>query len=192
VVTIPFRNPQAQGASQYVFYPTCIEICRTIKAVGGSLTMEYAAEGAQIAQRTGSYAAQQGMGARPTRGRLEITDQYRDLYFGAPGLGPEWADKGGWFDFCWEKEAAGLGVVLARQWRTRASKAGYDVTRYYDAHDWIEVVQIWQHPTAIQQETSRIFLIPHGPAELLNPNAWSPAQALWERIRHPARLLRPA
>ncbi len=188
-VRIPVNNEKIRGETRYLFCPGCIEIQRWFTA-SKPVTVTYAAEGAEFAQHPGAYAAQFGVGAEPGHGRLAVSRKYRDIYFGSPDLTPESAQKGGWFDFAWNPPyAAGLGVVIARQWRRRASKVGYDVTRWYDASDWLEIIQVWNRPISTRGETSRIFLLPHGYADFTNPKTVSAAAALWQRLHAPARIL---
>lgn len=191
-VTVPVDNDQITGWTCYLFYPDALEVRRSFKSKGEEVLVTAAGEHARVEQREGTYAAQHGVGARPSRGRLQVTTEYRDLYFGSPGLGPEAAKRGGWFDFSWTAATpAGLGVVVAEQWETRASTAGYDVTRYYDAADWIEVAQVWGgKQTPLRQGKSRIFLVPHGYLDLSNDTTTPPAQALWERLHAPVRCLK--
>lgn len=188
-VSIPVRGENLSGWTCYIFHPSCVEIRRKFTARNGPVGVEYAAEGAGIVQRAGTYALQFGAGARISRGRLRVSGEYRDLYFGAVGLSPEEAGNGGWFDFSWADDSPGLGVALAAVWQTRASKAGYDVTRYYDASDWFEVAYVWHKKISVASAYSRLYLIPHAHADLSDPQAIAPAQAVWERLRHPPRLL---
>ncbi len=190
-VRVPVRNAELSGASRYVFHPSCIEIERQFSS-RKPLTVRYAAEGADLPQHEGAYVLQFGVGARPRRGRLEVRTTYRDLYFGAPGLDPEDAENGGWFDFSWDAPPhAGLGVVVARQWKQRDSRVHYDVTRWYDAADRIEIIQVWNTDVTVSGGRSRVFLLPHAGLDMGDPGTVSPARALWERLRRPARWLEP-
>ncbi|MCD6350657.1 MAG: hypothetical protein J7M26_00950, partial [Armatimonadetes bacterium] len=190
-VTVPVEGKQLSGWSSYVFYPQMVEIRRRFRVREGALVVASASEGARIEQREGTFALQFGVGARPSRGRLQVASKYRDLYFGSRSLGPEAAKQPGWFDFSWLGEkAAGLGVAIGETWRTRGSRAGYDVTRYYDGSDWIEVAYVWGgKETKVTEGASRLFLVPHGPLDLEDEEVVPPAQALWLRLHAPARRL---
>ncbi len=188
-VLVPVRNERLGGWSQYVFYPAAIEIERSFSAPR-PLTVEHVAEGARIKQRAGRFARQwAGVGTRVSSGCLQVSSRYRDIYFGATCLSGKWASRGGWFDFCWDKPRAGLGVAIARMWQDRASRVNYDVTRYYDGGDFFEIAQIWHQRTEVTSGHWRIFLVPHGPVDSSSSQGW-PARALWERLQRPARLLR--
>ncbi|NOY79611.1 MAG: hypothetical protein GXP31_01270 [Kiritimatiellaeota bacterium] len=188
-VRVPVRNATLSGTSRYVFHPSCIEIERAFSS-RKPLTVRYAAEGAELPQHEGAFRLQFGVGARPRRGRLEIRSTYQDLYFGSPGLDPEDAETGGWFDFSWDAAPrAGLGVAVARQWERRDSRVHYDVTRWYDAADRIEIIQVWNTDVTVGKGRSRVFLLPHAGLDMGDAKTVSPARALWERLRRPARLL---
>jgi len=191
VVETPVKNDGLNGRSRYVFFPACISIERAFQT-DDTVQVEYAAEGCRIAQHPGSFALRFGVGARVRRGRLAVDTTYRDLYFGSPSLDPDYAEAGGWFDFAWDQVPhAGLGVALVRQWTRRASKVQYDVTRYYDAADRFEIVQVWHAPVQVQSEASRILLVPHAGIGL-DGHTLPPAAVLWERIRAPSRTMSTA
>ena len=71
----------------------------------------------------------------------------------------------------------------ARRWRDAAT-ASYDVTRYYDAADWLQVNYVWGTETTIERpQESVVCILPHGYVDLTDENVVSPAQALWEALQ---------
>ena len=184
-VKVPFDNPQASGETTYVFsgVSAAIEIARTFKPKA-PLELAYAADRCDLEQRGGTYALQAGVGGPVQRGKLIDGTEYRDLLFGYLGEAPspDTARKCGWLDMSFAKErGAGLGVVILERWADAASKAGYDVTRLYDAADWLEVPYLWNIPTKIvAEQRSRIVLLPHGYLDLARPETASPAEGFWD------------
>ena len=188
-ITIPFRSDLAQGESIYRFprMGAAVEITRRFNPLE-PVEMDRVREGAGFEQRGGSYALQAGVGALVQRGELLDTQDYRDLLFGYLGGGPAEGNSRlcGWFDFSPpEGVGGGLGVAVRERWRDSASRT-YDVTRYYDAGDWIDLFYVFDCPTLIEREqTSTIYLVPHGPRDLLDESVTPPAQAVWEAFRTP-------
>lgn len=186
-VVIPFESPEAAGVSRYTFYKDCpvIEIAR-VYTPRTPLSISGASEGASFTQRGGVFALQAGVGGVVRRGGLHDSSAYRDLLFGYLGEPPrpDNATKVGWFDFSWPAEfQAGLGVTLARRWRDAATKS-YDVTRYYDAADWIQVNYVWGVNTMIdRRQESLVYLVPHGFVDCSRPRVVPPAQALWKSLQ---------
>ena len=184
-VKVPFDNPKASGETTYLFSAASggIEIARSFRPKA-PLDLAYAADRCDLEQRGGTYALQAGVGGPVQRGKLVDGTEYRDLLFGYLGEAPspDNARKCGWLDMSFaQKWGAGLGVVVLERWRDAGSKAGYDVTRLYDAADWIEVPYLWNSPTKIAAEQrSRIVVLPHGYADLSKDDTTSPAQALWD------------
>ena len=190
IVTVPVRNELIEGYSRYGFVGGFVEITRWFRALAGEVEVQGAGEGAQLEQRPGSYASMFGLGSPVGRGRLQVGNEYRDLYFGQISLSPEHCERAGWLDFCWdEPHGVGMGVVIGRKWARQASRVDYDVTRLYDAADWIEIAYVWGKPIAVTEEWSRVYLVPHGPVAL-DEGQPPPAQALYERVHTPARLVR--
>jgi hypothetical protein len=190
VITVPVRNELIEGYSRYAFIGGFVEITRWFRALAGEVEVQGAGEGAQLEQRPGSYASMFGLGSPVGSGRLQVGNEYRDLYFGQISLAPEHCERAGWLDFCWdEPHAVGMGVAIGRKWARQASRVDYDVTRLYDAADWIEIAYVWGKPIAVAEEWSRVYVVPHGPVAL-DEGQPSPAQALYERVHTPARLVR--
>ena len=185
-VVIPFESPTAKGLTRYTFYADspAIEIARRLQPLE-PLEVDGAGEGAGFAQKGGVFACQPGVGGPVNRGQLNNSDKYRDLLFGYLGEAPrpDNADKAGWLDFSWAADLdAGLGVVIAQRWRDAAT-ASYDVTRYYDAADWIQLNHVWGTKTVIERDQeSLVYLLPHGYIDVSSPDLVPPAQALWESI----------
>ena len=143
-----------------------------------------------LKQLGGCYALQRGVGGQVQRGTLRDGKKYRDLLFGYGGgrPNPDNADKAGWFDFSFAPEhAAGMGVAISRRWRGSKSDI-YDLTRFYDASDWIEVMYVWgtEH-TITRPQRSRVFLSPHPFLKTDDPGVTPPAQQMWETIHRPLR-----
>lgn len=168
-VTIPFKGEGYQGISHYIFYykSPIVEIRRQINP-DISLELDSAREGAGFPQREGFYRAFSGEGAlRLSQGKLENTDRYKDIYFGYLGNSPEPenSEKAGWFDFCWDKPAIGLGIGIVKRWIDSKSRT-YDVTRFYDAGDWVDVFYVFQTKTKINRpQLSFLLLLPHKSAD---------------------------
>lgn len=190
-VTIPFDSEQVSGVSRYVFYRDSpfIEVSRSV-APKGEWTMKHAADRCGLSQWGGCFALQRGVGALVQRGQLQDGKKYRDLLFGYLGgrPAPENAKKAGWIDFSFApKHNAGMGIAIAERWRDAKSKV-YDVTRLYDANDWIEVMYVWgtEH-TITRPQRSRFFLAPHPLVQADGPKVTPPAQQMWETIHNPLR-----
>jgi len=185
-VFIPFNTPELTGGTRYTFYRNTplIEIARRL-VPRQALQVKGASEGCAIEQRGGTFALQAGVGALVNRGQLQDSDKYRDLLFGYLGEPPrpDNADCCGWFDFSWQRdEDAGLGVVLARRWKDAATES-YDVTRYYDGSDWLQINYVWGVETTIERpQESVVYLLPHGFVDFALREALSPAQELWETL----------
>lgn len=189
-VRIPFSSELATGYSRYVFsaFTPAIEIFRSV-VPRAPITLDGAGEGCHLEQRGGSYALQPGVGGVISRGLLIDTTEYRDLYFGYLGDAPgeRNAKLAGWIDFSWAPSwHAGLGVVIAERWKAAASRS-YDVTRLYDASDWLEVCYVWNTQTTVdQQQSSRLFLVPHTYVDMQDTTV-PPARAVWETVHKPVR-----
>jgi len=186
-VVVPFASEQATGESRYTFfarYPA-LKIARCYQP-RRPLTVHSAQEGCSLPQRGGTYALQGGTGALVERGLLHNSTKYRDLLFGysAAHPGPENAKRVGWFDFSWPEEyGAGLGVVLEERWRTAKSRV-YDVTRYYDGADWINVFYVFDTETTVAgEQRSVLYLVPHGYLNFVGPEVVPPAAVLWREVR---------
>ena len=90
-------------------------------------------------------------------------------------------------DFSYGDGSGGLGVAIDYRWQDAAMKS-YDVTRLYDAADTLEVLYVWGTEAVFERpQTSCIWLLPHGPLELLDTDAISPTQSLWRHL-HEAQL----
>jgi len=190
VITVPVGNERIEGYSRYAFVGGLVEITRWFRALAGAVQVQSAGEGAPLEQRPGAYASMFGLGSPIGSGRLQVGNEYRDLYFGQISLAPEHCERAGWLDFCWDEPyPAGMGVAIGRKWAKQASRVDYDVTRLYDAADWIEIAYVWGQPIAVQEDWSRVYLVPHGPGAL-DKGQPSPAQGLYERVHSPARLVR--
>lgn len=191
-VRVPLSSDLVDGETRYVFSPLtpAIEISRRFSPKS-PLKITAAGERCGLEQRGGTFALQPGVGGAVSRGVLRDSSDYRDLYFGYLGDAPSErnADKAGWLDSSWDEPwNAGLGVAIAERWRDARSKE-YDVTRLYDASDWIEVLHVWGVETTIDREqTSRVFLLPHGFIDMTKTPT-PPAEGVWETAHQP---LRPA
>ncbi len=194
LVTIPFANAEAEGFSRYFFYAEApvIRIERWL-APRKELVITNSVEGCQMPQRGGLYALQAGAGGPVGRGQLQDSSAYRDLLFGYLGAAPspENARKAGWLETSFMSDGGGgLGVVIERRWEAAYSSVGYDVTRYYDGADRIEVRNLWGEKLIITKPQGQIvYLVPHGPVPLEDPHIVPPAQWLWHCTRHYARKL---
>ncbi len=193
VVTVPYDSATASGASQYVFfsYSPAIRIARDWRPRGEAV-VGYAGERCNLLQRGGGYALQPGVGGPVRRGELRDSSDYRDLLFGYLGEapGPYTADRAGWLDMSYGAEDCdgGLGVAIEYRWDDGHSRE-YDVTRLYDAADWLEVLHVWGEETTISRpQKSCIYLIPHRALPLAAEGTVAPAQALWSRL-HRGQLL---
>jgi len=190
VVRLSVDCDAADGETRYVFsgLTPAVEISRRFRPKS-PLKITGAAERCGLEQRGGTFALQPGVGGVASRGALHDSADYRDLYFGYLGDAPSEgnAAKAGWLDFSWDQRwDAGLGVAIAERWRDARSKE-YDVTRFYDASDWIEVLHVWGVETTIDREqTSRVFLIPHGFIDMSKVPV-PPAEAVWEAVHQPPR-----
>lgn len=187
VVTIPYASEKASGSSQYVFlsYSPSIRIARDWRPKG-EVALQYSGERCGLYQKGGSYALQGGVGAVVNRGELHDSKDYRDLLFGYLGEapGPYSADRAGWIDFSYGAPDAdgGLGVAIEYRWEDAASKE-YDVTRLYDAADWLEVLHVWgAERTLSRPQRSCIYLVPHRSMPLSGADTVAPAQTLWNRL----------
>lgn len=188
VVTIPHDSAQAFGESQYVFlaYSPAIRVARSWNPKG-EVTLSGAGDRCGLLQRGGSFASQRGVGALVSRGRLHDGDRYRDLLFGYGGERPrpDNADKAGWIDFSYGREDSdgGMGVVIDYRWVDSDTKS-YDVTRLYDASDWLEVLYLWGvEKTFDRPQRSCVHLIPHRRMDFTDEAVVPPAQALWEMLK---------
>jgi hypothetical protein len=164
-LTIPFESEELEGYSRYILYrkSPIIEIRRRI-VPKREIEIEGAREGASLSQREGCFQSFAGEGAlRISKGKLEVSDKYRDLYFGYLGSSPspDNCGKVGWFDFSWGNPPIGLGIAIIERWIDSKSRT-YDVTRYYDGGDWVDIFYIFQTKALInRQQESKIFLFPH-------------------------------
>ncbi|MBC7327330.1 hypothetical protein H5T87_04350 [bacterium] len=171
-VKIPFEGEGLSGYSDYIFYhqSPIIEIRRIIKPIR-ELEIQNAREGARFPQRGGKYQAYPGEDAlRVDRGNLIDSNEYRDIYFGYLGASPspENCLKAGWFDFSWNEPPLGLGVGIIERWKNSKSRT-YDVTRYYDGGDWIDIFYIFQTNAKISSpQRSFVLLLPHRDCDLVN------------------------
>lgn len=184
-ITIPFDSAEAKGESQYVFLTACplIRIARTW-VPQQPLTIKSAGDRCGLFQKGGTFALQPGVGGPVRRGRLNDGDAYRDLLFGYLGSRPaqENADRAGWIDMSYADADGGLGVVIGTRWRDADTKS-YDVTRLYDASDWLEVLYLWgKEKTFDRPQSSCIYLIPHRRMDFSDSAVRPPAQDLWRQI----------
>ena len=59
----------------------------------------------------------------------------------------------------------------------------YDVTRLYDASDWLEVLYLWgKEKTFVRPQISCVYLIPHRRLDFTDPAVIPPAQTVWQQI----------
>lgn len=190
-VTVPFESDAAEGDSRYLFAAgsPAIEVSRCLRPKS-PLSTEGVSDRCGLEQRGGSYACQPGVGGPVRRGVLEDRKEYRDILFGYLGGRPteDNARKAGWIDFSWgERWNAGLGVAIAERWRDARFRS-YDVTRLYDASDWLEITYVWGTDTVIEREQRcRHFLLPHLGADMTDDSTVPPAQGVWETVQQPAR-----
>lgn len=187
VVTIPFSSEHASGESQYLFLTNspAIRVARSW-VPKGEVTLKGAGERCGLFQRGGTFVLQPGVGGAVRRGRLQDSSAYRDLLFGYLGEAPrpENADRAGWIDFSYGAEGAdgGLGVAIEYRWQDSDTKS-YDVTRLYDASDWLEVLFLWGKEKLLDRpQKACVYLVPHRGMDFTDPSVASPAQALWERL----------
>ncbi|MBM3474798.1 MAG: hypothetical protein FJX75_16155 [Armatimonadetes bacterium] len=191
-VTVPFTSDLATGRSRYVFsvLAPAIEVSHVVTPKG-PLAVKGAGDGCTLEQRGGTYAQQPGVGGVVARGALQDTADYRDLYFGYLGGAPNErnARLAGWLDFSWDAQwKAGLGVAIVERWRD-ATFSSYDVTRLYDASDWVEVSYVWGTEAKIEREQrSRVFLVPHPCIDMLQ-TAVPPTRSVWETAHNPLKVL---
>ncbi len=191
-ITVPFANEQAEGLSRYFVYRDApvVRIERVLRPKG-DLTVTVSIEGAAMPQRGGVYALQGGVGAVVSRGQLNDSADYSDLLFGYLGETPNayGADKAGWFDFAFTRDGGGgLGVAIERRWEAAKSEVGYDVTRYYDGADSLEVRNLWGSELNVATpQTQVIYLVVHEPVALDQPGVVAPAQRLWDNLHQRAQ-----
>jgi hypothetical protein len=184
-VTIPWESEVSSGESQYVFFreSPVIRIARVWRPKG-EVMVGGASDRCNLFQRGGTFALQRGVGGPVQRGSLQDGSDYRDILFGYLGgsPGPENHDRAGWIDFSYGDESGGMGVAIEDRWRDAKSKS-YDVTRLYDASDWLEVLYVWGTEAAIDRaQTSSVWLVPHGPEDLLHASGPSATEALWRHL----------
>ena len=187
VVSVPFESEDASGASQYVFldYSPVIRIARSWQP-RHDVTLGNASDRCELFQKGGTFALQRGIGGVVQRGRLRDGSDYRDLLFGYLGSRPsaENADKAGWLDMSYGAPDAdgGLGVAIGYRWPDSDMRS-YDVTRLYDASDWLEVLYLWgKEKTFSRPQASCVYLIPHRRLDFTDPAVIPPAQTLWKQI----------
>ncbi len=187
VVTVPFESDDASGASQYVFldYSPVIRVARSWQPKR-EVTLRGASDRCELFQKGGAFALQRGIGGVVQRGRLRDTSKYHDLYFGYLGgpPSPQNADKAGWFDMSYGAPDAdgGLGVAIGYRWQDSDTKS-YDVTRLYDADDWLEVLYLWgKEKTFTRPQASCVYLIPHRRLDLSDPAILAPAETVWRQV----------
>ncbi len=59
----------------------------------------------------------------------------------------------------------------------------YDVTRLYDARDWLEVLYLWgKEKTFTRPQRSCLYLIPHRRLDFTDESITPPAKALWDQL----------
>ena len=138
-------------------------------------------------QQGGSFALQRGVGALVQRGELNDGKDYRDLLFGYLGGGPSPhnADKCGWIDFSFREDLrAGMGVAIERRWEAAKSKS-YDVTRLYDASDYIQILNLWKSEITITEpQTQIVYLLPHTYVDMTDEAVNPPAKTLWDNVHN--------
>lgn len=192
LVTVPLANDRATGFSRYFLYRDApvIRVERYFQP-RGELQVASSTEGGGFPQRCGTFACQAGAGSPVNRGELHDSKEYRDLLFGylGDGPGPTNADRAGWFDMAFDRDGGGgLGVAIARRWTMARSDVGYDVTRYYDAGDYLQVMNLWGKPFALAvPQTQVLYLVVHGPLDLKSATAIAPAEQLWRSLHAPAQ-----
>ena len=121
-------------------------------------------------------------GGRP--GRAAVRRGAQGGYGGeSPGRGN--ATLAGWLDFAFDQDGGGgLGVAIERRWTAAHSDVGYDVTRYYDAGDWLQVLNLWGKTVTVNEpQTLVVYLIVHAPLDLRPPTVIAPAEKLWNNLR---------
>ncbi|MBC7329787.1 hypothetical protein H5T88_05435 [bacterium] len=194
-LVIPFESEELKGYSRYTLFrkSPLIEIRRSITPKG-EIETEGAREGASLTQREGVFQAYAGEGAlRISKGRLEVSDKYRDLYFGYLGSSPSPDNrrKAGWFDFSWIDPPIGLGIAIIERWIDSKSKT-YDVTRFYDGGDWIDIFYVFQTKSTLnRQQESKVYLLPHRFSDLekdkspIQPFYWTAKKGLREAFLLP-------
>jgi hypothetical protein len=194
-LTIPFESEELEGYSRYTLFrkSPLIEIKRRITPKR-EFEVEGAREGASLSQREGFFQAFPGEGAlRISKGKLEVSDKYRDLYFGYLGGSPSPDNRGkaGWFDFSWVDPPIGLGIAIIERWIDSKSRT-YDVTRYYDGGDWIDIFYVFQTKSTInRQQESKLYLLPHRFSDLekdnspIEPFYWTDKRGLREALIAP-------
>lgn len=191
-VIVPFDNDQAEGMSKYFVYRNApvVRIERIFRPKGEA-KVTVSIEGAAMPQRGGVYALQGGVGAVVSRGQLRDSTDYSDLLFGYLGESPSayGADKAGWFDFSFTSDGGGgLGVAIERRWEAAKSEVGYDVTRYYDGGDSLEVRNLWGSELSVgTPQTQVIYLVVHEPLALDQAGVIAPAQRLWDNLHQRAQ-----
>jgi len=187
VVTVSYDSEKASGESQYLFFTDspAIRIARSWRPKG-ELTLKGAGDRCGLFQKGGTFALQAGVGGPVKRGQLQDGNKYRDLLFGYLGERPrpDNADRAGWIDFSYGAEGAdgGLGVAIEYRW-TDSDSNSYDVTRLYDASDWLEVLYLWGKEKVFSRpQKSCIWLVPHRRLDFSDEHVAPPAQELWQRL----------
>ncbi len=188
LVRIPFESEHADGFSRYFFHAaaSAIRIERYFRPLA-ELTVTSSVEGCTLRQQGGSYALQPGVGGPVRRGKLQDGSDYRDLLFGYLGESPSpyTADKCGWIDFSFREDLqAGMGVAIERRWEAARSKV-YDVTRFYDASDYIQIFNLWRAEVTIAEpQTQIVYLLPHRYLDMTDESVTPPAQTLWGNLHN--------
>lgn len=187
VATVPYESETASGESQYVFfdYAPVIRVARSW-IPNGNVTLSRAADRCNLFQAGGTFALQPGVGGPLRRGRLHDGSQYRDLLFGYLGGAPRPGNAGraGWVDFSYGSEGrpGGLGVAIEYRWRDSDMKS-YDVTRLYDAGDWLEVLYVWGKEAVFSRpQMSCVYLLPHKRMDFTDAATTPPAKMLWNQL----------
>lgn len=131
-----------------------------------------------IPERGGSWASGH---ARTESAGVLLSTNTREYYFGGPP-GPEYRQAAGWFDWSWPaSDNAGLGVAVTKRWSQTAA-VPYDLTRYYDAQDYLQVWHVTDVTTTLPgAETSELYLVPHQYQDFTDRKGVSPAYKVWQQ-----------
>jgi len=200
-LSVSLETDEATFLSCYTFYHASpvLELRREV-IPQKPFMLDGHAEGAIFHQHGGwaqTFAGETSM--RIDRAELKDTDdpsQGKDIYFGylAASPAPDHCRKTGWLDFTWSKEySAGLGVALLERW-IDAHSTVYDVTRYYDASDSIDIFYDFRYPHEPAQvkisrrQNTHILLLPHGFVDLSRSEAIAPVQPFYITYRNPLHL----
>ena len=113
-----------------------------------------------------------------------LENNVKEFYFGGR-LGPGYEHSAGWFDWSWSQEYnGGFGVAVKKRWPQTASFI-YDLTRYYDAQDYLQIWQVTNVSTTLEKpETSELYLVPHNYRDFTNALEVSPTYKVWKQAHN--------